>query len=305
MKVLKPPQSGSIQGVTASHNRYGQYERNRRSPVQPVSSPRRAIARQNFGAVSRAYASIDPSLIPVWQAFALAHPIVDALGQAVKLDAHAMYVSVNAALLNAGQPTNDTPPTNLTVNPVTSVTCVALGTPAVTVSADAPAAGDFILIAASKQLPVCRTFAATFRQFAVADSTLTTQDITTDYVAQFGTPQAGDCIFFKLTPVNSSGLTGSPYVVKCVIGAGVSIPTPVVTQPTPGNFSASWTGGGIMNIHWEKSVDAGVTWTLQDLAASQASPYADTYGVPGNLVRVRLDNDVAFSPYSNVITVTS
>ena len=95
MKILTAPSSGSIAGTTYSHNRAGQYTRNRRSPVQPVGTGRRGVIRAAFGAASSAWGALTPIVQANWTAYANGHPYTDSLGQSIKLTGHQMYVAVN------------------------------------------------------------------------------------------------------------------------------------------------------------------------------------------------------------------
>src|SRR6516162_7143681 len=103
MKFLGVPSSGSIAGTVFSHNRAGQYQRNRRAPVQPVGTGRRAFVRANFSAASTAWAALTAANQAAWIAFANSHPITDSLGQSITLTGQQMYVAVGAQLLNCGQ----------------------------------------------------------------------------------------------------------------------------------------------------------------------------------------------------------
>lgn len=215
MKFLGPPSSGSIAGTTSSHNRAGQYTRNRRSPVQPVGTGRRAVVRGNFGACSSAWAGLASFQQPPWSAFADSHPVTDSLGQAVKLTGHQMYVAVNCNLLNAGAAQSAVPPIATTTPVLGSVVFTATETgPTLTLSATLTStglAGDYILVAFSAPKGNGISFCKTFWQCSVVagDSvTISTQGVA--YKAQFGLPGSGNKIFFRLTPVNQYGWAGTP-----------------------------------------------------------------------------------------------
>lgn len=212
MKYLGAPQSGSQAGTTASHNRAGQYYRNRRSPVQPVGTGRRGVARSAFGAASTAYAAMTASEQSAWAAYASSHPYTDSLGQAIKLTGHQMSVAINAQLLNCGQVLSTVPPVSDAVffPGLTSFTAVSTGAITLTLAGTGTAA-DFILEAFSAPQSGGRSYCKTFwQQAVVAGNLATAQIITTGYEAQFGIPPAGSRIFYKLTPVNQYGVAGTP-----------------------------------------------------------------------------------------------
>lgn len=221
MLVLKPPQSGSLAGVTASHNRFGQYERSRRSPVQPTMSTRQSTAKANFAAASSAFASLTQEQIESWNTYADGHPVVNALGQSVKLTGHMMFVSLNAQLLNCGEDINTEPPSDSSVFAPVVGGVLADDEPNLSVEFDAVPAESFLLVAASRPVSPAVTFQKTFRQFAVAPAAAVNSDITAAVTSAYGALVAGQKIFLKLTPVNANGVTGIPVIVPAVIAVHV------------------------------------------------------------------------------------
>lgn len=214
MKFLDVPQSGSFAGNTHSHNRAGQYRRNRRAPVQPIGTGRRAIQRNNFGTASTEYASLTFAEQAAWQAYADAHPVTDRLGASIKLTGHQMYVAINSQLLNCGSATITAPPASSDVFAVGAVMFTAVSAGAITLTlAGNGAAADFALVAFSAPKSGGVSFNKTFWQMKVAAGDLATaQVLTTAYQAQFGVPPVGTRIFYKITPVNQYGVTGVPVI---------------------------------------------------------------------------------------------
>jgi hypothetical protein len=212
MKCLIPPSSGSIAGVTYSHNRAGQYTRNRRAPVQPVGTGRRGIVRNNMSAASSGWATLDPTIQLAWDSYAAGHPITDVLGQAIKLTGHQMFVAVNATRLNAGLDISEDIPENDLVFAAgfSAFTATAPGTLSLTPSG-AGDTNDKLLVAVSAPQSSGRRFCKTFWQIATAAGNAVTPIVLGDlYVAQFGTFAEGQRIFYKLTPVNQYGVKGVP-----------------------------------------------------------------------------------------------
>lgn len=219
MKFLGVPSSGSIAGTTSSHNRAGQYTRNRRAPAQPVGTGRRATVKAAFGAASTAWAGLTASQQAAWAAYADAHPITDKLGQSIKLTGHQMYVSINASLQNVGQAQSSTPPvSSVTTAPSASVfTVTHAGVITITLDGSG-AATDFILIAFSKPVSSGVSFNKTYwQQTHVAASSVGGATYGTAYVAQFGLPPAGSRVFLQLTPVNQYGVKGVPVVMMATV----------------------------------------------------------------------------------------
>lgn len=102
--------SGSSAGTTWSHNRYGQYVRNRSTPVNPNSLLQQAI-RDAFAAMSNRFSAILTDLQRAeWKAYAEAVPVINSFGDPIILTANAMYVRCNAIRIQAGlDPVDDGP----------------------------------------------------------------------------------------------------------------------------------------------------------------------------------------------------
>ena len=219
MKFLGNPSSGSIAGTTFSHNRSGQYTRNRRSPVQPVGTGRRAFIRSAFGASSASWSGLSSAAQASWNAFAASYPYVDSLGQSIKLTGHQMYVAVGTSLQNVGEalPT-DVPVSTVTAAPVCSAfTVTSAGVITVTLDGSG-STDDFILLAFSSPQSAGRTFCKTFwQQTHVPGDSVGGATYGTAYVAQFGTIPAGTKVFLKLTPVNQYGVAGVPVILTAVV----------------------------------------------------------------------------------------
>jgi hypothetical protein len=214
MKFLDVPQSGSIADRTHSHNRAGQYTRNRRSPTQPVGTGRRAILRNHFGTASSAWAGLTYSQQAAWQAYADSHPITDALGQSIKLTGHQMFVAVNTQLLNCGSVIETDPPSSAVVFAVGATTITGVMPTGLVVTPEGNGSGDdFLLIAWSKPqssgVSFCKTF---WQETALAGNASAAHNSESAYEAQFGVPPTGSRVFYKLTPVNEFGVTGVPVI---------------------------------------------------------------------------------------------
>lgn len=219
-KILDVPHSGSQANTTYSHNRAGQYKRNRRVPTNNPTARRTAI-RTAFGSASTGWSSLSSADQNAWIAYADGHPYVDRLGQSIKLTGHQMYVAINAMLLQIGQDAVSSPPASSDVFSATGNTgvfSVATGL-ALTLTGVGNSA-DFLLVSLSRPVSAGRTFVATFQQTKVEAGTATTSTMTTAaYGALLGTPVAGQKVFAKLTPVNQYGVRGVPLIIPIVVTA--------------------------------------------------------------------------------------
>jgi hypothetical protein len=219
VKVLKPPQSGSLAGVTASHNRFGQYERSRRSPVQPTDSARRGEVRQRLAQASAGFSALTNSQQEAWISYAASHPITDKLGQSATLTGHMMFVKINASLLNAGLGQRTLPPTVDTTFTPSSVVLTCSDEPEVSLAFSAIPADMRLLVAASRPQSAGTRFCKTFRQFTVAVANAVEADITAAYADAYGTPVENSVIFFRLTPINAEGVQGSSTITSAQVVA--------------------------------------------------------------------------------------
>jgi hypothetical protein len=219
MKFLGMPSSGSIAGTTFSHNRAGQYTRNRRAPVQPIGTGRRAVIKAAFGAASSAWAGLSAADQAAWINYAAAHPTTDSLGQTITLTGQQMYVAIGTQLINCGEDLPSSPPVSSVVaTPTMSVfTVTHAGVITITLGATG-SADDFLLIAFSAPQSAGITFCRTFwQQTVVPGNSAGGATYGTAYVAQFGTIPAGSKVFIKLTPVNQYGVTGTPLIAVAVV----------------------------------------------------------------------------------------
>lgn len=214
MKYLGNPQSGSLAGTTASHNRAGQYLRNRRTPVNVVGTGRRAAIRTYFGTAAKGYAALSATLQAAWTSYAASYPITDALGQSITLTGQQMFVSIATQLQNVGQALPTAPPASNATASAGTPTLTAVHSGAITLTPTGlGAATDFMLYAFSAPQSSGTSFCKTFWQAGhVAANSTTAIVATTAYTAQFGSVQAGQRIFYKVTPVNQYGVTGTPYI---------------------------------------------------------------------------------------------
>jgi len=221
MKFLDVPQSGSFAGNTHSHNRAGQYRRNRRSPVQPVGTGRRAFIRGNLTAASQGWNALSSTNRASWSSFADSHPITDSLGQSIKLTGQQMFVRVGATLLNVEESLPTDPPSDLDSGSLSSVTLTAAaGTPALSLAYTISPTTGFLLVAFSPQVSPGRSYNSRYWQADYfAATTASPYNGLSAFNGEFGTLVAGNRIFCRVTPVSSEGWNGTPTIVSAIVAA--------------------------------------------------------------------------------------
>ncbi len=217
MKILDVPRSGSYQGITSSRNRFGQYVRNRATPVNPASSAQ-GVVRARMSANAAAWRSISEGQRAGWESLGLSMTRTDSLGQTYSLNGFAAYCSVNnnRDLIGAAQlddaPALDTPDAILTATITLSSAAFSIAftpTPQPT--------GTFLLAFASPQGSAGRSFEADLR-FILAGSTATASPlvILTAYTAKFGVPVATNKIFVSLL-ASRGGFVSGPFLTSKVV----------------------------------------------------------------------------------------
>jgi hypothetical protein len=216
MKYLGNPQSGSMAGTTASHNRAGQYLRNRRAPVQPVGTGRRAFIKAAFGASASAWTGLTSAQQAAWTSYANEYPVTDALGQSITLTGQQMFIAINTQLVNCLQTITDIPPlSNLcdNISPA-AINFGSTASPLLTVTWTAGLSTNFVTVALSRQVSNGVNFMKTFWQAESGLADLGTMACLAKYTAQFGIVNNGQKVFAKVTPVNEYGVTGTPQIVS-------------------------------------------------------------------------------------------
>jgi len=244
MKILDVPQSGSIGGVTSSHNRAGQYRRARRTPVSPTRTPKQGVARARFGTSSALWQSLTPTLQAAWTAFAHAYPVVDSLGQSVVMTGQQYFVGINSQLLACGQQTSNAVPSNTTLFPIDTPVVYADDEGVVMATIASLNPGDFNKVSLSSVKSNGVSFNSQFSLFGVFDGTGLTLDLTDAYTAQYGVPGRGRAVFANFVDVNSSGMSGNDTILRATVVTGSVIAAPVVTNVLAGTVVSTGPGAG-------------------------------------------------------------
>lgn len=196
MKVLAQPQSGSYQGLTASHNRYGQYIRNRSMPVNP-NSTFQSQARNRLTSMAQTWDTLTDVQRAGWTSLGESMTRTDSLGQTYTLTGLQAFVSVNSLNLTAGDATVTAAPAFASPGGLTTAT-VTLTNAAFSIAYTATplAAATRLFAYASPQRSSGRNFEADYRLIAVsAAAAASPANIFTAYSARLGTPVTGNKIF--------------------------------------------------------------------------------------------------------------
>lgn len=211
MKILDVPQSGSQAGTTSSRNRFGQYRRTRATPVNVNSSAQQA-ARNRLSELSSGWRGLTDIEREAWESYALGNPTTDALGSVITLTGHQYYVSVNAALMNAGLSPVDTPSAEAPPDApgLGAQTLTAAGF-SVAFTPTPVAAGSSLVIETSPPLSPGRKFNNDFRVVKVRAAAAAATLLKADMEVKWGTLAAGQKFFIRASLVLDDG-TRSSYV---------------------------------------------------------------------------------------------
>lgn len=218
MKYLGPPQSGSVADQTASRNRYGQYFRDRVQPDQ-TSTPRRAVARGDFGAAVSAWRALTDDQRLAWNAWAELHPRKNSLGRVKVLSGQTAFISGWLLTFRDGGGLITDPPAG---QPSFVLRGIEIASPASNLefswdlvsletiniwATEGQSSG--VMSAPGKKWWIALT--------NLAPVTLTgTIDLTAAYTALIGAPVTGQAVFFRAS-TTSEGVRSPFLTARCVV----------------------------------------------------------------------------------------
>lgn len=219
MKLLVEPRSGSYQGITSSRNRFGQYVRNRSTPVQPRTVAQLGV-RTRLSLNAAAWRGLTSAQRDGWTSLGLSISRTDSLGQTYNLTGFAAYCLVNNNLDFAGSakisdaPAYSVPAGILTATP----TLTGGGSPVFSIAYTTTplATGVKLIVRASPQRSAGRTFEADYRFiFLSAAAAASPANVLSGYAAKFGNPVTGNRVFMSLQ-TTLGGFVSAPFPLSAV-----------------------------------------------------------------------------------------
>jgi len=217
MLVLKAPQSGSLAGITAGRNRFGQYERSRAIPVNP-SSAAQGLVRARMAANSAAWRALTASQRAGWVGLGTSMVRSNSLGQSYSLQGNQAHASVNNNRLLSGlvvvtdAPALSTPPviTSATITLTAAAFSIAF-TPTPT------AAATYLVCFASPQRSAGRAYEGDFRFIKLSTVAQATPFVVlTEYTAKYGVPVVGNRIFISIVAL-TLGFESGPFITSALV----------------------------------------------------------------------------------------
>lgn len=219
MKFLDVPQSGSIADRTHSHNRAGQYTRNRRAPVQPIGTGRRSTVRAAFAAASSYWSTMSDVQRAAWDSFAPDHPVTDSLGQSIILTGHQMFVRVQSTRQNVAQAISPSIPEVMDLPNLAELTVAVSAGAGITIDCPTELTNAVLAVAVSRPVSAGRSFMKTFWQPHGSLGYTTIGNLpmvisTATYAAEFGAIPLGGKIFVRVTPSSEYGWPGTARIIS-------------------------------------------------------------------------------------------
>jgi hypothetical protein len=189
--------SGSVGGVVASHNKGGQYLRNRSLPTNPNSAAQ-TRARDAFAAAAIAWRSLTVAVREGWEAYAAGTPVVNRLGESITVSGFNMFVRTAAFFTGAGFPSAI--PAAAPISPGLAdlgsnlQVALATGTGAVMFGVTATLTGPGIIQIGYPVSPGISFYGGPYTAFRIAEETneFLTLAAGTEAVNRYGVPVAGE-----------------------------------------------------------------------------------------------------------------
>lgn len=218
---------GSLNGTTFSRNKGGAYIRTKVSPVQP-KTPKQLAVRALFAANSKAWSGLlTDTQRQGWTAFAQTYPYVNVFGDSSVLTGLAMFMAKNQVLTFIDQPQiTDAPPDNsVTAIPIATGASASAGADTFVFDTDAQSAlaDTKYYVFATPQLPAGVTPGENRYRY-ISDiaptAAATSRDISTPYIANFGTLVEGQVIGLIVAQVSiTKGNVTVGAKFRVVVGA--------------------------------------------------------------------------------------
>lgn len=200
---------GKMDGVVYSKNQYGAYVRQKVSPVNPLTA-RQTLVRQRLSNLSKYWGgTLTAAQRAAWNGFAKLNPVVDVFNDKQQLSGLAAFVRLNSAILNSSDTQIDTPPADLLVTGLASVTITASSGPSVVsiaFTATPLPAGHKLYIWATPGLSAGITFYKPFLRFVGASAAAQASPYvaTVPYTNKFGDTVSGQQIGFLIAVIDGT-----------------------------------------------------------------------------------------------------
>ncbi len=197
---------GHVGGTVFSRNTSGAYIREKVTPVNPNTTAQQAV-RSTLTDLSKAWATLTDIQRAGWAALAAAFPKTDVFGNPVPLTGIAQYQSSNGALLNAGFSRLDTPPADLIVADLATLSAVltaATRTLALTFTPTPSGADQALYIFSTPAHSAGKSFVKNLLRFLDASAANEASPFSVVYPSSFGVIAVGSVLTLDVSLLDST-----------------------------------------------------------------------------------------------------
>lgn len=218
--------SGSVGGLTASHNRGGAYFRQRAIPTNPGSFRQQAVRAAMATLAGRWVSTLTQLERDAWTTYSDNVPLVNRIGEPKNVGGLPMYQRSNVPRIVAGLTIIDAAPTIYDLGDFTPPTVTAsAGSQEITVDFDAADPWDdvddsaLLVFSSLQQNPSVNYFKGPYRFLDSIDGdSVTPPTDPTVLPFTFGATQ-GNVLFVKLNLTQADGRYSTPQRFRVVVGA--------------------------------------------------------------------------------------
>lgn len=218
---------GKLNGSVASKNRYGQYLRNKITPVNPQTNHQMTV-RGQFGALSSQWRNLTQVQRDSWKAAGENSPETNIFGDTVILQPNVFFIKRNMLLTTAGLPIIETAIKTTEVE-YQNVALETLTTTSMIIDLEHEhfnEGADKMVVYATKPMSAGREFLKNdYRVIGILEegdfvdgSAYSPAEIIDLYTARFGNPIIGSRIGIAVKCVNSTGAVSLPARASDLVG---------------------------------------------------------------------------------------
>jgi len=213
-----------LNGSVFSKNRAGSYLRNKVTPVNPQTTSQVGV-RATFTSLSQNWRGLTEEQRLSWASQVESYKRTDIFGDLKSPSALNLYMRLNGNLAVIGEAPIATAPVAGDAPSVTAVSVLAdvsLASMEVTFEPLSVPANTKFVLDATKPVSAGKNFVKSeYRQIAVLNTAEPSPyEAWAAYVAKFGAPQAGQKVFVRLTPIDSTtGLRGQSLTASVIVVA--------------------------------------------------------------------------------------
>lgn len=217
MLILDSPRSGSYAGVTSSRNRFGQYVRNRATPVNPASTFQTTV-RARMSQNASDWRNLTALQRTGWNDLGLQIQRSNSLGSTYNMTGFMAYCMINNNNMAAGNAQVSDAPILAIPDPLATITpTVTAASFSIAYTVTPLVTGARLFLYASPQRSAGRGFENDMRLISVSAAAAASPLVAlTSYQGRFGTPVTGSRIFISGV-VYLAGFMSPPLLTSTIV----------------------------------------------------------------------------------------